>query len=273
MPWRSSGWLRTRPGAIRMQSLVSRAHRHERGDAFRPGLGALGCRHSVENRVSVRGIECFEEGASPVVAAEGFCEIAWDGRGLRGLVRALPSAIALRAINFSESRRFHAPAFDEGFGLGTIDLGPRTSGCSRCESLQPRGVVERSLLAVDPSPSERDFERCRVGERVSDAPLRDPEEDAGRPDVVRTKPGVPPLCARQRKDTIVQACFATGHYDLQRRRAPHYMGWGCRIPSGAPCGSRNTARRPMPGTVSTFFTSAPSFFALSTVASVFATLT
>src|SRR5262249_31729435 len=86
-------------------------------------------------------------------------------------------------------------------GLGTVDLGPGAARCAPCKALQPRRFVQRSLLAVDPTPGERSFERRRVRERAfARALLGDAKEDAGGLIMVGAEPSLPSLRTRQLKN-------------------------------------------------------------------------
>jgi hypothetical protein len=94
-----------------MHRLVCRAHCHERRDAFRSSLRELGGRHPVEDRISVRAVERFEERFGARVPAERFREVARHSRRLRPVVSALPSPIALGALDLCQSRRASIPPF------------------------------------------------------------------------------------------------------------------------------------------------------------------
>jgi len=166
------GWLaRTRRGArgLRadwMKRLVRGAHRHECGDPLRARFRPLRSRHSVENRIAIRSIECLEEFAGSTVSLERFSEVVRHGRRLRTVVRVGPPPITFGALNLSETRCLHSAACDERLGLAAVDFRPRALRRSRREPLQPGGVVKRPLLAVDPSPAKRGIERSRVRERA-----------------------------------------------------------------------------------------------------------
>src|SRR4051812_2674239 len=195
------GWLartRRRARGLRadwMKRLVRGAHRHECGNPLRARFRALRSRHPVENRIAIRSIQCLEEYAGSVIALERFSEVVRHGRRLRTVIRAGPPPITFGALNLSETWCLHSSACDERLGLAAVDFRPPALRRSRRESLQPGSVVERPLLAVDPSPAKGGIERSRVRERALGVLLRNPQKNTLRAGVIRAYPRFPSRCA------------------------------------------------------------------------------
>src|SRR4029077_20320084 len=122
--------------------------------------------------------ERLEEHTRTAVARERRSEIRGYFRGAATIVCTLPPAVSLRALDLSEARSLHRPRGDQRFSLRTVDLGPRTLLPARREALEPRVLVERALLAVDPAPCERDIEGLRVRQPFLRALLCDAQQDA-----------------------------------------------------------------------------------------------
>src|SRR5580692_7027419 len=145
-----------------MDLLAPREHRHELGDTGGARVGLLRRVDAIKDGVTVMGFEGLEEARRARRLCESGDEVGrHDGATLRG-VRGIPPAVPPRALDGGPSGWHHYAARDEGFGLLAVDLRPGALRAAGRETLPPPRVVDRALLAVDPSPEERALDRLGI---------------------------------------------------------------------------------------------------------------
>src|SRR6185369_515403 len=119
---------------------------------------------------------------------------------------ALPAPVLLRRLDFREASRLHPPRRDETRHMPCVEARPAAARTARAEPLQPRVLIHRPLLAVDPAVTERAVEGLRVGDGApARALLVDAEPNARRLRVIPGQPGVPCLRRCEGEDRILRS--------------------------------------------------------------------
>lgn len=204
---RSACFLRLRRGSRayicrtwRMKRFVPCTHSDEALDSGGSRLWILRGLHTIKNRVPVRAIERLEKSSCPCTSRKSLGEIRGHARRARSVVCPLPPSITLGSRNRSETRSLHRACGDQRLRLRAVDLRPGAVCRARAEALQPCICVERTLLAINPSPCERDAEGLCVGGRLLRPFLRDAKPDPPRATVIRPEPLGPLPDARELQD-------------------------------------------------------------------------
>src|SRR5581483_5002170 len=101
------------PAGGSVELLAAREHLDELLDPARAGLRALRLLDPVQDRVAVLFRQRREELARRRVLRQRAIEVVRDLSGRGAVVRGVPAAVRLRALDFGEARRLHLPRGDQ----------------------------------------------------------------------------------------------------------------------------------------------------------------
>jgi len=211
-------------------------HLDELLDPARPGFRLLGVLHPVEDRVPVLAVESREKLGCGGAGRQGHREVFGHSGGLRPSVGGIPATVRLCALDLRHPRRPHPPLLDKSAGFLPVDLGPLAARRAGGESLEPAGVVELVLLAVDPAIGQCHVESLSVVKAVRAAVLlAELQPDPPTDGMVRRDPLFKGRSRPELDDLFLASHVVSESQDARRGSVSRYSS-----DSGPPCHARAT---------------------------------